>query len=200
MKEKPKLIKFTKELCRLVETMLKEDYSPEQNLNDKRSNRETKINPHIATHRHNRQWKSGHKDIATALGIDVYFAPPYHSRGRGANETGASEPIPPDRNLSRCRNDKSHLDFFASDPEHEVYKPVKTSLKNKKSGAYEIFLGTEIVKDPGLLECKHRGFQIQQMFRSMIELDFGKVEDCKCIIRHLLAGCGQYSKILSPIS
>ena len=57
MKEKPKLIKFTKELCRLVETMLKEDYSPEQNLNDKRSNRETKINPHIATHRHNRQWK-----------------------------------------------------------------------------------------------------------------------------------------------
>ena len=33
-----------------------------------------------------RQWKSGHKDIATALGIDVYFAHPYHSRGRGANE------------------------------------------------------------------------------------------------------------------
>ena len=30
MKETPKLIKFTKELCRLVETMLKEDYSPEQ--------------------------------------------------------------------------------------------------------------------------------------------------------------------------
>ena len=57
MKEKPKLIKFTKELCRLVETMLKEDYSPEQNLNDKRSNRETKTNLHIATHRHNRQWK-----------------------------------------------------------------------------------------------------------------------------------------------
>ena len=86
MKEKPKLIKFTKELCRLVETMLKEDYSLEQNLNDKRSNRETKTNPHIATHRHNRQWKSGHKDIATALGIDVYFASPYHSWERGANE------------------------------------------------------------------------------------------------------------------
>ena len=135
MKEKPKLIKFTKELCRLVETMLKEDYSPEQNLNDKRSNRETKINPHIATHRHNRQWKSGHKDIATALGIDVYFAHPYHSWERGANEIGASEPIPSDRNLSRCRNDKPHLDFFASNPEHEVDKPAKTSLKNKKSGA-----------------------------------------------------------------
>ena len=151
MKEKPKLIKFTKELCRLVETMLKEDYSPEQNLNDKRSNRETKINPHIATHRHNRQWKSGHKDIATALGIDVYFAPPYHSWERGANETGASEPIPSDRNLSRCRNDKPHLDFFASNPEHEVDKPAKTSSKNKKSGAYEIFLEAEIGKDPGLL-------------------------------------------------
>ena len=56
------------------------------------------------------------------------------------------------------------------------------------------------LKDPGLLECKHRGFQIQQMFRSMIELDFGKVGDRKCIIRRLLAGCGQYSKILSPVS
>ena len=154
---------------------------------------------HTATTDNGKEF-AGHKDIATALGIDVYFAHPYHSRGRGDNENGVAEPIPPDRNLSRCRNDKSHLDFFASDPEHEVYKPVKTSLKNKKSGAYEIFLGTEIVKDPGLLECKHRGFQIQQMFRSMIELDFGKVEDCKCIIRHLLAGCGQYSKILSPIS
>ena len=30
MKEKPKSIKFTKEICLLVETMLKEDYSPEQ--------------------------------------------------------------------------------------------------------------------------------------------------------------------------
>ncbi len=27
-----------------------------------------------------------HKDIATALGIDVYFAHPYHSWERGANE------------------------------------------------------------------------------------------------------------------
>ena len=35
MKEKPKLIKFTKELCRLVETMLKEDYSPKQNLKER---------------------------------------------------------------------------------------------------------------------------------------------------------------------
>ena len=160
---------------------------------DKSSDRAIETNPHIATHRHNRQWKSGHKDIATALGIDVYFAPPYHSRGRGANENGVAEPIPPDRNLSRCRNDKSHLDFFASDSEHEVDKPAKTSSKNKKSVAYEIFLGTEIVKDPGLLECKHRGFQIQQMFRSMIELDFGKVGDRKCIIRRLLAGRERFS-------
>ena len=38
MKEKPKLIKFTKELCRLVETMLKEDYSPEQNLKERTQN------------------------------------------------------------------------------------------------------------------------------------------------------------------
>ena len=38
MKEKPKLIKFTKELCRLVETMLKEDYSPEQNLKERKQN------------------------------------------------------------------------------------------------------------------------------------------------------------------
>ena len=30
MKEKPKSIKFTKEICLVVETMLKEDYSPEQ--------------------------------------------------------------------------------------------------------------------------------------------------------------------------
>ena len=58
MKEKPKLIKFTKELCRLVETMLTD----------------------------NGKEFAGHKDIATALGIDVYFAHPYHSRGRGANE------------------------------------------------------------------------------------------------------------------
>ena len=29
MKETPKSIKFTKELCRLVEIMLKEDYCPE---------------------------------------------------------------------------------------------------------------------------------------------------------------------------
>ena len=51
MKEKPKLIKFTKELCRLVETMLTD----------------------------NGKEFAGHKDIATALGIDVYFAHPYHS-------------------------------------------------------------------------------------------------------------------------
>ena len=55
---KPKLIKFTKEICRLVETMLTD----------------------------NGKEFAGHKDIATALGIDVYFAHPYHSRGRGANE------------------------------------------------------------------------------------------------------------------
>ena len=36
-------------------------------------------------------------------------------------------------------------------PEHEVDKPAKTSSKNKKSGAEEIFLGTEIVKDLGFL-------------------------------------------------
>ena len=30
MKETPKSIKFTKEICRLVEIMLKENYSPEQ--------------------------------------------------------------------------------------------------------------------------------------------------------------------------
>lgn len=70
---------------------------------------------------------------------------------------------------------------------------MHSSATTMKNGAYEIFLGTEIVKDPDLLECKHRGFQIQQMFRSMIELDFGKVEDCKCIIRHLLAGREQFS-------
>ena len=58
MKEKPKSIKFTKELCRLVETMLTD----------------------------NGKEFAGHKDIATALGIDVYFAPPYHSWERGANE------------------------------------------------------------------------------------------------------------------
>ncbi len=58
MKEKPKLIKFTKELCRLVETMLTD----------------------------NGKEFAGHKDIATALGIDVYFAHPYHSWERGANE------------------------------------------------------------------------------------------------------------------
>ena len=34
----------------------------------------------------------------------------------------------------------------------------------------------------------------------MIELDFGKVGDRKCIIRRLLADCGQYSKILFPVS
>ena len=87
-------------------------------------------------------------------------------------------------------------------------RPVQQTHSNKmhssatamKNGAEEIFLGAYTPKDPGLLECKHRGFQIQQMFRSMIELDFGKVEDCKCIIRRLLAGCGQYSKILSPVS
>ena len=77
---------------------------------------------------------------------------------------------------------------------------MHSSATTMKNGAEEIFLGTEIVKDPGLLECKHRGFQIQQMFRSMIELDFGKVGDRKCIIRRLLAGCGQYSKILFPVS
>ena len=77
---------------------------------------------------------------------------------------------------------------------------MHSSATTMKNGVYEIFLGTEIVKDPGLLECKHRGFQVQQMFRSMIELDFGKVGDRKCIIRRLLAGCGQYSKILSPVS
>ena len=58
MKKKPKSIKFTKELCRLVETMLTD----------------------------NGKEFAGHKDIATALGIDVYFAHPYHSWERGANE------------------------------------------------------------------------------------------------------------------
>ena len=108
---------------------------------------------HTATTDNGKEF-AGHKDIATALGIDVYFAPPYHSRGRGANETGASEPIPSDRNLSRCRNDKPHLDFFASDPEHEVNKPAKTSSKNKKSGAEEIFLGGEGMKKPFFLGKK----------------------------------------------
>ena len=118
---------------------------------------------HTATTDNGKEF-AGHKDIATALGIDVYFAHPYHSRGREANEIRASEPIPSDRNLSRCRNDKPHLDFFASDPEHEVDKPAKTSSKNKKSGAEEIFLGGEGVKKPFFLgkkrffsTLKHRG-------------------------------------------
>ncbi len=38
MKEKPKSIKFTKEICLLVESMLKEDYSPEQNLKERTQN------------------------------------------------------------------------------------------------------------------------------------------------------------------
>ena len=201
MKEKPKLIKFTKELCRLVETMLKEDYSPEQitgrcklkgikcvsceriyqyiwedkkrggklyrhlrhkgrryrkrgatkdkrgiikdrigieerpaiveaktrfgdlefdtvigkkhkkallTINDRATNmcwltllegKDAKIltravieqlKPirtllHTATTDNGKEF-AGHKDIATALGIDVYFAHPYHSWERGANE------------------------------------------------------------------------------------------------------------------
>ena len=108
---------------------------------------------HTATTDNGKEF-AGHKDIATALGIDVYFAHPYHSRGRGDNENGVAEPIPPDRNLSRCRNDKSHLDFFASDPEHEVDKPAKTSSENKKSEAEEIFLGGEGVKKPFFLGKK----------------------------------------------
>ena len=70
----------------------------------------------------------------------------------------------PDRTLSRCRNDKPYLDFFASDPEHEIDKPAKTLSENKKSGAEEIFLGGEDTKEVvfwgkrgALLECKHRG-------------------------------------------
>ncbi len=70
---------------------------------------------------------------------------------------------------------------------------MHSSATAMKNGAEEIFLGTEIGKDPGLLECKYRGFQIQQMFRSMIELDFGKVGGWKCIIRHLLAGRERFS-------
>ena len=70
---------------------------------------------HTATTDNGKEF-AGHKDIATALGIDVYFAHPYHSRGRGANEIGASEPIPSDRNLSRCRNDKTNLTSISSLP------------------------------------------------------------------------------------
>lgn len=75
---------------------------------------------------------------------------------------------------------------------------MHSSATTMKNGAEEIFLGTEIVKDPGLLECKHRGFQFQQMFQSMIELDFGKVGDRKCIIRRLLADCGRDFKNFPP--
>ena len=40
---------------------------------------------HTATTDNGKEF-AGYKDIATALGIDVYFAPPYHSWERGANE------------------------------------------------------------------------------------------------------------------
>ena len=40
---------------------------------------------HTATTDNGKEF-AGHKDIATALGIDVYFAHPYHSWERGANE------------------------------------------------------------------------------------------------------------------
>ena len=40
---------------------------------------------HTATTDNEKEF-AGHKDIATALGIDVYFAHPYHSWERGANE------------------------------------------------------------------------------------------------------------------
>ena len=122
---------------------------------------------------------SGHKDLATVLGINGYFAPPYHSWERGANEKGAAEPIPPDSNLSRYRNDKSHLDFFASEPKHEVDKPAKISSKNKKSGAEGILLGGEDTKEVvfwgkrvPLFECKHRGKNFHMRFRP----DFAQVE------------------------
>ena len=39
-------------------------------------------------------------------------------------------------------------------PEHEVDKPAKTSSKNKKSGAEEIFLGGEGMKKPFFLGKK----------------------------------------------
>ena len=40
---------------------------------------------HTATTDNGKEF-AGHKDFATALGIDVYFAHPYHSWERGANE------------------------------------------------------------------------------------------------------------------
>ena len=40
---------------------------------------------HTATTDNGKEF-AGHKDFATALGIDVYFAHPYHSWKRGANE------------------------------------------------------------------------------------------------------------------